>query len=470
MFVIRKGSIMTEITDLSEIITRGRIRGIGNRDLTPQLVAKIGAAHGTYVGAKGTLVIGREYNNNNRMLKRAFISGVMSAGVDILNLHSAPIPVLQFCIRRFGASGGVYFSTGSSQEGEVTIRFFDSAGVEYNQKNVESINEVFKNDKIERVAPIKIGSISDIPHTHDIYKKAIPQFINRKLFQQKPLRVVLDCSYGPTGITAPSILSDLNVDVIAINSYQRESDHVFPNMQSIKSAVQIVRAAQADLGVVLDSDGSRSLYIDDTGTILSFEDLMMLFISYEDFVKKAKGGPIVFSKSASRVLGTFVTNKGYKALNSDNFPGEMARSLREERACLGGADTLKFYFPQYGPFSDATFTTLKILEILAANHVPLSALIKPFPRMIHAYKSKPIQAENLQKLTYAIKAKLHDAVDLDFQDIILGTKILYKDLGWVTISPSIQSATVEMIAESFDDPANSEKLIEKTEKLILDGL
>ena len=324
--------------ELSAVISRGRIRGVGNVALTPELVTKIGAAHGTYVGKKGTLVVAREYNNNNRMLKRAYISGVMSAGVEILNLHSAPVPVLQFCIRRFGASGGVYFSTGTSLEGEVTIRFFDSAGVEYNQKNIESINEIFKSNKIYRSTPMEIGPITDIPHTHEIYKKAVPQFVNKKTFSQKPLRVVLDCSYGVSGITTPSVLSELKVDVIAVNSYQRESEKVYPNIESIKGLVQIVKAANADLGVILDADGSRALYVDDTGTILSFEELMMLFITYDDYMKKAKGTPIVFSKSASKVLGDFVTNKGYRVIYSDNYFYRQLMVMHLKGTNIGFAD------------------------------------------------------------------------------------------------------------------------------------
>jgi mannose-1-phosphate guanylyltransferase/phosphomannomutase len=457
---------MLEITGLDQITARGRIRAMGNETLTPEIVARIGAAHGNYIGSKGILVIGREYNNNNRMLKRAYISGVMSAGVDVLNLHSSPVSVLQFCIRRFGASGGVYFSTGSSLEGEVTIRIFDSAGVEYNEKNIESINEFFKKDKLKRAKNLEIGSISDIPHTHDIYKKAIPQFVNKKLFTNKALRVVLDCSYGPAGITTPSILSELNIDVIAVNSYERRSADVFPNVQSIQSAVQIVRAANADLGVVLDSDGSRALYIDDTGAILSFEELMMLFITYDDYMKKAKNTPIVFSKSSSKILGEFIKNKGYIPIISNNYPGELSRSVREERASLGGSDTYKFYFPQYGPFSDATFTTMKILEILIANNVPLSALTRSFPRMIHAFKSIPVKKEDLGHIKSQIKEKFRESDDLDYQDIMLGIKVLYKDEGWVTIIPSLQSSTVDITAEAFGDPTNAEKILERVEENI----
>ena len=193
-----------EITDLQQLIKRGRIRASANRAITPEISAKIGVAHGSYLGGKGVVIVSREYNNRNRMLKRAYMAGLLSTGVTVMNLHAAPVPVLQFCIRRFGVNGGVYFSTGASLKGEVTIRFFDQGGVEYNDKNVASIDEYYASNKFIRADPLTVGSITDIPHTLEMYRKAVVQKVDQKLIANKNLRVVIDCSYGPSGITAPS--------------------------------------------------------------------------------------------------------------------------------------------------------------------------------------------------------------------------------------------------------------------------
>ncbi|MHA1717936.1 MAG: hypothetical protein ACTSWX_03155 [Promethearchaeota archaeon] len=465
---------MNEITDLSAIIKRGRIEAIGNKVITPELSAKIGGAVGTYLGSKGICVVAREFNNNNRMLKRAFIGGLMSTGVNILNLHSAPIPVLQFSIRRFGAESGVYFGNGSATEGIVQIRFFDSSGIEYDKSNLESVNEYFKYNKIKRANPLNVGAISDIPHTQDIYKKAIPQFVNRELLRKKNLVVVVDCSYGPSSIVVPSILTELRNDCIAINAYENDqkANEMFPNLRSIKDVVNIVKASHADLGIVLDSDGSRALYIDETGTILTYEELMMFFLKYDkELSQAASGSTIIISRSSSKVLEQFSADiNELKVLKSKNFPGQISRSLREERAIFGGADTYKFYFPRYGPFSDATFTTLKILEILATQNLPLSVLVRSFPRNIHAYKTIPISEKKIFSFISKLKNYIRKSVnkldeDMDFQDLLIGVKIIVKKLGWVIISPSVLVNTIELTAEGID-PAKSEELISLATKIV----
>ena len=93
------------LKSIKEIIIKGRIRSTTNTILTPEFAAKLGAAHGTYIGKGGNLIISREYNNDCRMLKRAYIAGVMSAGVQIMNIHSTtPLPRITIFV--LGNSGG----------------------------------------------------------------------------------------------------------------------------------------------------------------------------------------------------------------------------------------------------------------------------------------------------------------------------------------------------------------------------
>ena len=98
--------------NLSELYKNGRIIGRANYIFTPEISSVIGSIHGSLFNENETIVIGRDYHNDSRMLKRGYTSGVMGTGVNILNLSDCTYPLLQFTIRRFGASGGVYFSGG----------------------------------------------------------------------------------------------------------------------------------------------------------------------------------------------------------------------------------------------------------------------------------------------------------------------------------------------------------------------
>lgn len=93
--------------NLNKLYKNGRIIGRANYIFTPEIASSIGSIHGSTFKVDETIVIGRDYHNDSRMLKRGYTSGVMSTGVNLLNLSDCTYPLLQFTIRRFGASGGV---------------------------------------------------------------------------------------------------------------------------------------------------------------------------------------------------------------------------------------------------------------------------------------------------------------------------------------------------------------------------
>ncbi|TFG17424.1 MAG: hypothetical protein EU530_10650 [Promethearchaeota archaeon] len=461
--------------DLTEIIDKGRIIARANHILTPELAAKIGAAHGTFLKKKGhkVIVAARDYFNNSRMLKRAYLSGMMSTGINILNLHYAPVPLLQFCIRRFGADGGVYLSSGHVYEGDTGIRFYDTSGIEFQVTHLQAINQIFKHNKIKRVDPLLIGTLSDITQTFDVYKGAIPQFVNQKSISESGLKVVVDCSYGPTGDITPEILNSMNVGVIALNTYYRAlDDRLFPDLDSIRDTSAIVKAADADLGVIFDSDGSRLLVFDETGTLVDFEDLIMLLISNDEYIIKNKENPIIITTCCSRIIDEYAENFGYKINRVVNLPGEISSKIRQERGIFGAADTFKFYFPIYGPFPDGTFTLLKLLEVLSKREEPLSSLVRNYPKTIKVYRSINVSKTTLYDFRQIIKEKLKSD-NLHILDTLIGIKIVFEEgkeesgfkASWVMIQPSVQRNSL-IISSETPDPEKSEILIQKIEEVL----
>lgn len=97
------------VQNLRELYKSGRIIGRANYVFTPEISSSIGSIHGSTFNQNESIVMGRDYHNDSRMLKRGYTSGIMSTGVNSLNLSDCSYPLLQFTIRRFGASGGVYF-------------------------------------------------------------------------------------------------------------------------------------------------------------------------------------------------------------------------------------------------------------------------------------------------------------------------------------------------------------------------
>ncbi|MFX1448720.1 MAG: hypothetical protein ACFFCG_11375 [Promethearchaeota archaeon] len=458
--------MISRVQDLEELNKKGRIVGRANYIFTPEIASSIGSIHGSSFNVDETVVIGRDYHNDSRMLKRGYTSGIMSTGINVLNLSDCTFPLLEFTIRRFGASGGAYFSGGHLYSEDVGVRFADAGGIELAPLEIQKIIESFNTypTQIRRVDPRMIGRIIAIPQTQDVYIKSLEQFVNKKQIKQANLKIVVDCSFSPTGKITPLLINEVGVEVIALNTHYRERSKIpVPSVNTIKNAADIVKASNSHLGVCFDVDGSRILVLDENGLEISFEDLLMLFIAYDQRIINSKNMPVITTPTVSPVVKNFIEENGHPTKLVENYPGELSRQIRQERACFAAADSLKFYFPHYAPFSDGNYTLLKILEIMAIQKDLISSLTKGFPKGIKVNKTIPISAEIIEGMHNRL-IEFVDEHNLKYQDIINELKIIDNDV-YVNIKVALNRNAILLSAES-EDKNKSEKMISKLAKII----
>jgi len=297
-----------------------------------------------------------------------------------------------------------------------------------------------------------------------VYIKSLEQFVNKKQIRDANLKIVVDCSFSPTGRISPLLINEVGVEVIALNTHYRERSKIpVPSVNTIKNAADIVKASNSQLGVCFDVDGSRILVLDENGLEISFEDLLMLFIAYDQRIKNSKNSPVITTPSISPVIKNFIKESGHPIKLVENYPGELSRQIRQERACFAAADSLKFYFPYYAPFSDGNYTLLKILEIMSIQKDLISSLTKGFPKGIKVNKTIPVSAEIIDGMHNRL-IEFADEHDLKYQDIINELKIIDEDV-YVIIKVALNRNAILLSAES-EDKNKSEKMILKLSKII----
>ena len=455
-----------QVKNLNQLNKNGRIIGRANYIFTPEISSSIGSIHGSLFNQNESIVMGRDYHNDSRMLKRAYTSGLMSTGINLLNLSDCTFPLLQFTIRRFGASGGVYLSGGHLYSEDVGIRFLDAGGIELSQSEIQKIIDSFNSypKNVRRVDPNEIGQITAIPQTADIYIKSLQQFVDKKKIKKANLKIVVDCSYGPTGKITPLLINDIGVEVIALNTHYRErSSSPVPSINTIRNTADIVKASNSHLGVCFDVDGSRLLVVDENGLEISFEDLLMLFITFDKRIQNSKANTIITTPFLPPVVKKFIEDSGFPIKEVENYPGEISRQIREERACFAAADTLKFYFPEYSPLSDGNFILLKILEIMTNQDDLLSSLTRGFPKGTKVNKTVAVSPQIIDNVHNRLR-KMADENGYEYHDIINELKII-KDDATVDIKVALHRDAILLSAES-EDKIKASKMINKLEKEI----
>ena len=460
------------------LIKDGRIIAEANTDLTPEKSAILGASLGTFLirslGRYGTVITGRDPRNDCRMLKRSFIAGLMSIGFDVMDFHEAPAPMVHFAVRRFGTDCGVIFSSSHYSPGNVSIKFYDSAGIEFNIDKLKEVARIYENlEQVSRAPPSEIGRISVIEQARGVYANALKKFADSKMIKEKSLSIIIDCSLGPASLMMPAVLSELNCDVIALNSYTpgiRQIKRVLPNIKSFQILSQTVTTYEADLGVAYDTDADRAIFVDEKGNLIEPDDALIFFALNE--IEKYGGGEkidsltksnaLVVSETTTNRLDEIVEKRGISVHRASLLPGEISNAIREKRALFGGTDQGGFIWPAFSNEYDGMFATINMIEILTKTQKCLSTLIKEV--------SQPLLSGTIIK---GIPKPWEEAVyELMKQypkrciDTLLGMKILDETgKGWIRIKPALEEKAYILTAESKEKEIAQKILDSMTEKI-----
>jgi len=159
----------------------------------------------------------------------------------------------------------------------------------------------------------------------------------------------------------------------------------------------------------------------------------------------------------------FIEKSGFPIKQVENYPGEISRQIREERACFAAADTLKFYFVEFSPFSDGNFILLKILELMAEQHDLISSLTRGFPKGIKLNKTVPISSDLIDNIHNRLMLIAEEA-GYKYHDIINELKVINDD-GYTLIKVALHRNAVLLSAES-EDKNKAQKMIDELEKII----
>src|SRR5438094_566777 len=140
------------------------VTGLVNIDLTPEFVARLGAAYASTLPLGATITMNRDQHRSSRMLKRGLMSGIVSAGVDVADLSQAPLPIGRFHTRRIGAAGGVHVRISPFDVRVCDVKFFDRQALDMDKAQERKVENVFFREDLRRVSHEDVGRVVNDMH------------------------------------------------------------------------------------------------------------------------------------------------------------------------------------------------------------------------------------------------------------------------------------------------------------------
>jgi phosphomannomutase len=422
------------------------IRGLYNKDISPDVFYKIGLAAGSYVKQtmKGSrIVIGCDIRQSSPPLTHAFIAGVTATGVHILHTGTTSFGQTLFAGGQMNADL-IAFVTASHLPPEWNgIKFYYGDGVGFPEDKLMAIRDLVLRDSFEVVSWDKIGQV------HSIEAKINYQnFFTSRFSFKKKLRIALDCGGASTTLSAPEIFSALGLSTVPIfcdpepTFSQRPSD---PKPKNLSVLVEAVKKNTCDFGVAFDGDGDRAVIVDNTGQILSADQTGIILGKYGI---KEKKGTVIVNVECSKSVKEQLEPLGYTIKQIPVGHTFLTLEAKQEHAPLGIESSGHLILPEYFLFDDALVIPLKIAEILQQTKKPLHEIVT----MIPTYPTKKEEIDCPDEIKFNVVQQLRQQLVKEFEHVntMDGVRVDLAE-GWVLIRPSNTSPIIRLTTEADNE-------------------
>jgi len=355
------------------------IRGLVANELTPEFAEQLGRGFGRFLLEKDpaaqSIVLGRDHRVSSPGLASAFSRGVRSYGVEVISIGVVPTPVSYFAAHVLPVDG-LCMITGSHNPPE------------YNGFKVGIGKSTLAGSEVQElkghVAEARDGGRSARESVHDIIVPYIHFVVESLGMTLRPIRVVCDAGNGTGGLVGPRLLRALGHHVIELFC---NLDGTFPNHHpdptveaNLRDLQKKVAECKADLGIAWDGDADRLGAIDENGSILWGDQLMILFS--RDVLAERPGATIVGEVKCSQTLYDDIEKHGGRAIMWKAGHSLIKSKMKEEHALLAGEMSGHIFFRhRYFGFDDGIYSAARLLELVARDGRPLSKMLEGVPRM-----------------------------------------------------------------------------------------
>jgi len=419
------------------------IRGVVGRDMTAELAVRVGRAIGTHFGG-GTVALARDPRLSGPMLCRAVAAGLMSSGVEVIDLGMVPTPCAQYYVHMHaGLKGGVVITASHNPREFNGIKALDAQGMEMAREEEEAIEAVYFEDRYRTAEWSEVGDLRSDTGAIDLYLRGILSRVDVEAIRKRRLTVVADPANGAGCVTTPYLLRALGCRVLTING---QPDGAFPGRlpeptaEHIGDLMRMVVEAKADLGVAHDGDADRAIFVDETGAFL-YGDRSLALLARAELA--ARGGLVVTPVSTSSVLEDVVREAGGHLMRTRVGSPIVARTMLAQGAVFGGEENGGILFPAHQFCRDGGMTLAKMLELVAREGRPLSELVAALPQYSLQKVAVEVPVDRREATLAALLGLVRDR-EVDTTD---GVKIHAPD-GWFLVRPSGTEPLFRIYAEA----------------------
>ncbi|MFA9454420.1 MAG: hypothetical protein ACERK6_10955 [Candidatus Aminicenantaceae bacterium] len=430
------------MTDRLRITVSG-IRGKVPESLDVDVASRFASAFTSYL-EKGRVALCRDYRFSSEMLSLAATSAVLAAGLDCINFGQIPVSFLQFHLARDGCSGGLAVSAGHNPLPWNALVLLGESGYYLEATEGPEVFNIYEAGNFQKAGWQDLGTLEEQTFPLELYLASLAGLINLPRLKGSGLKLVADPCNGVVSPYLAAYCDYFSLDLVAIND---EPDKPFPHPpepspENASQTEAVVKASQADLGFLLNSDGSRLSLVDEQGTALSEElTLPLCLLALEGKVKKA-----VSTVATTSLADWAAEQAGIQLLRTRVGQSAVTHTMAAEEAELGGEGSGSLAFLPFSPGYDGLLALTLILDWMAAKEKPLSELTSVLPPLVRKKLRIDVPADR----TYKVMDRLEAVFAKEDMDITDGIRVQRPD-AWFIIRPSTTEFILRIMIEGKEE-------------------
>ncbi|WP_351123800.1 phosphoglucosamine mutase [Shewanella sp. T24-MNA-CIBAN-0130] len=422
------------------------VRGkVGTFPITPDFAMKLGWAAGKVLASTGTqeVLVGKDTRSSGYMFESAMQAGLSAAGVNVALVGPMPTPAVAYLASTFRADAGVVISASHNPFYDNGIKFFSNDGTKLNDEQelaIEALLEqALNHNAMQCVASEDLGKVRRINDAAGRYIEFCKGVFAKDL-TLAGLKIVVDSANGAAYHIAPNVYRELGAEVISINDKPNGvniNDRCgATHLDSLQTAVM---AHEADLGIAMDGDADRVMFVDHNGHVVDGDQILYILAKSAKQQGTMTGG----------VVGTLMSNLGLEiALKALDIPFKRAKvgdryvveQLKQTGWRIGGEGSGHILHLDHASTGDAVVASLLVLQAVLQSEQSLAEIVSGMNKLPQVLLNIRLIANNANEILAS------DAV----KQAVIEAEAVLAENGRVLLRKSGTEPLIRVMVESTD--------------------
>jgi phosphoglucosamine mutase len=366
--------------------TDGIRQAVNVMPMNVETVLQIGMAIGRYFLPKkhAPILVGTDTRQSRDMFAHALAAGISAVGADVVLLGVVPTPGVAYLVRHLSASAGVVVSASHNPYTDNGIKLFDAAGFKLSRKQEEAIESlIIEARAVSRdTSP---GMVRYEPQAISAYRDFLMDSVDAS-FSLQGIHIVLDCANGAASSIAQEVFEGLGVRVDCMDNHPNGTNiNEHCGSEHPEGLAKRVLQSRAAVGFAFDGDADRVVAVDDTGKVLTGDQLIAIFADHFRRSGRLGNKPVVTTVMSNMGLGVMLKQHGIAHIRCKVGDRHVMETMKGCGAILGGEDSGHILFLDRHTTGDGMLSAITLLNVLSAEDRALSemaSIMSVFPQML----------------------------------------------------------------------------------------